>query len=313
MNILHCLDNSNIGGIQELVLNLYLHDKANHHDFWAADGTMAPIMREAGMMLWNGGPPQELQDTRFYQVVVGHTVGGWSHRDLFTWAKERGAKTIEVMHSNAKSPTPPELVDAFIGLNSIAVDMNRQMKHGATIYAVVDVDKFHMAENAQYIGRLSRLVEEKRPFDFVRIAERFPDEKFSLAGDGELYTRMLSSAPLNLFMPGMVRNFPAYYSTLRLFVFPTKDECCCVSVAMAQAAGVPVICQDLPSLRETTGGFAVFCNTPEEFAAQVGHFLNDGVPFYQMGGKGREWARSHFAPKIVVEQWQKVIDGVMRG
>ena len=268
-------------------------------------------MRREGMVVWSGGPPQELQDSHYYDVVVGNTVGGWSHLDLFRWAKDRGARTVEVMHSVAKSPTPPDLVDAFIGLNTLATNLNSQMKNRHTIYGIVDVDAFFQVDNPPYIGRLSRLVEEKRPFDFIRIAERYPNEKLSLAGDGPLYSRILSSAPLNVFMPGMIRDFVAYYSLLRLFVYTTTDDCCSVAVAMAMAAGVPCVVQDHPSLRETTGGNAVFCTTLDGFISEVGRFLNDPVSFSDMAHAGQEWVRQRFAPKIVVAQWQSVFDKVV--
>lgn len=316
MRVLHTLDNSNVGGIQELILNLSLHDKANVHDFWAADGSMADIMRRAGMILWTT-PPQELIDSHYYQFVVGHTVAGWSHENLFTWARSMGAKTIECLHSPAKSPTPPSLVDGFIALNHIAADLNRHMPRVRVIYALVDVDKFGPGSR-EYIGRLSRLVDEKRPQDFVTLARAYPDSKFVMAGDGPLMSQMMADAPDNLYLPGMVRDFPAFYGTLRLFVFPTRDECCSVAVAMAQASGVPCVVQDIPALRESTNGRAFFASDEAGFRRWIDEFLgqpnlnkHNTTVFDRVGEDGRTWAYRAFDKRAVVPAWNALFREVM--
>lgn len=305
MRILHCLDNSNIGGIQGLILNL--HENSIHdHEFWAADGSMAPYMRSRGMLLWNSGPPTG----RVYEVVVGHTVGGWSYQDTFRWARQRGAKTVEVMHSNATSPTPPGLVDAFVSLNRIADGMNPNMPNRSTIYGIVEAGKF-TGGRGERVGRLSRLAGEKRPQDFVTIASRIPEAKFVMAGDGPMFSLLRSQAPPNLEMVGNVTNFPAFYGGLRLFVFPTQDECCCISVAMAQAAGIPVICQDIAPLRETTGGFAFFASSVEGFVETARYALFDPggqALAEEYAQHGLDWAVRMFGVEETVGRWDVLIN-----
>jgi len=297
MNILHCLDNLNLGGIQEMVYRLFLHS-LDHHAWWAADGSFSPELRRAGMVIWNGGPPREAQ----YDICVGHTVGGWSYRDTFLWAKERGMKTVECMHSNARSPTPPDLVDAFVALNHIALHLNPHMARRQVIYGIADVGAAR--RNAQgSIGRLSRLVDEKRPQDFLALANRFPSENFVLAGHGPLYHQISVMASGNLTLLGQVRDFASFYSGLKLFVFPTRDECCCISVAMAQMAQVPVLCQDIPPLRETTGGHAQFASTDDQFARGIETFLDNPQPYWEVADQGWEWAKQNFSPSVVVDQW----------
>src|SRR5258708_16151315 len=113
MNILHRIDATNIGGIAELILRLHMHDKANHHAVWAYPGSMEKIMTDQGLIQWDS-VPEHLLNEKFFDVCVGHTVGGWSYDDTFDWAKSHGMKTVEVMHSIHKSPTNPSFVDGFI-------------------------------------------------------------------------------------------------------------------------------------------------------------------------------------------------------
>lgn len=302
MNILHNLDNSNLGGIQELIFNLHKHSK-HTHDFWAADGSMAPILRAGGMVLWPGGPPPEAH----YDVVVGHGVGGWSYNDVAGWAHARGAKMVEVMHSNARSLTDPACLDGFIALSDIALSMNRHMPGPVRIYGMVETRQFTV-HVPKYIGRMSRLVAEKRPWEFAQLARKFPTEKFLLGGDGPEASRI--STADNLFLVGTVRNFAEFYGRLKLFLYPTQDECCCMSVAMAQAAGVPVVCQDIPALRETTGGHAVFCDSLHDFGMAIEDFLWHPARYEELAVRGRNWAWANFSEGVVAGTWDLYLESL---
>jgi len=309
MDILHCLDNSNYGGIQELIFNLHKYDRANRHSFWAADGTMAPEMRRGGMVLWPGGPPAEVD----YDIVIGHTVGGWSHDNLSAWARERGAKFIEVLHSNFRSPTKPENVDAFVGVSHTTTALNSQFHRRECIYPIVQPELFQVGpKRGDYIGKLSRLVEEKSPREFIEIARYFPNEFFALAGDGNLREQILPSAPANLeWTGGMVRNFSVFYSQLKLFVFPTKDECCSVAVAMAQAAGVPVICQNIPALRESTGGYARFCSNIQDFTDIIAASLKFPDDFMPTISLAQDWAWRNFRHEVVIPKYNQLFESLI--
>ncbi len=315
LNILHTIDVFHTGGIAELILNFHMYDRKNRHDVWCYDGTLSDEARRKGLVIWNGAPPQELQDSHYYDVVVSHTVGGWNHRDIFTWAKERGARTIEVMHSPAVSPTPSELVDGFVALNNIALSLNRHMPNAVCIYGIVPPDLFLVKRSGNLIGRLSRLADEKRPQDFLELARRFPNEMFVLAGDGQMYNQLFSSTSANLVMPGMLRDFPAFFAQLKLFVFPTRDECCSISVAMAQAAGIPVICQDIAPLRETTGGHAKFATGHEDFMKRVDEFFdpNQTGNWHHMANHARDWAWQNFSHVEVIKKWRNLFSTLSSG
>jgi len=300
--VLHALDSWNIGGIQELVLLISRHSK-HKHDVWGGRGTMSPIMDAEGITTWEGGPPADAK----YDVYVGHGVGGWSYNNSFRWAKDRGMRTVEVMHSNAKSQTDPSLTDRFVGLSRLAASISGHHKDVRVIYAIVEVDKY-ARQDPKYIGRLSRLAPEKRPMTFVDLARKFPSEKFAIAGDGALMNDVRRNAPPNLDVLGMIRDFPAFYSSLRLFVFPTKDECCCTSVAMAQAAGVPVICQNIAALQETTGSTASLASTDAEFSDRVADYIRNPTPYEEMAVLGKIWARASFSPEVVSGKWDALID-----
>lgn len=302
MNILHNLDNSHLGGIQELIFNLYKNSR-HRHDFWAADGSMAPILRAAGMTLWPGGPPPDAE----YDVLVGHGVGGWSYNDGARMAHARGWKFVEVMHSICRAQTDPALVDGFIALSDLALGENRHMPKAVRIYGMVETRQFNVWQ-PQYIGRLSRLVQEKRPWEFAQLARKFPGYKFILAGDGPERSRISNTD--NLFLVGTVRNFAEFYGSLRVFVYPTQDECCCMAVAMAQAAGVLVICQDIPALRETTGGHALFARDQRDFEQALEQYLAYPERYDELAVRGRNWAWANFSESSVGGAWDAYLEAL---
>ena len=313
MRILHNLDNSHYGGIQEMILTL--HKFSRHKiSFWAYDGTMAPEMRGAGLELLPSGPVWEN-----YDVLVGHGVGGWSYDGGFAHARSKGLKTIEVMHSNAMSQTNPALVDAFVSVSPLADRLNQHMPNRSVIYGPIDDRFLHECQrpDANKIGRLSRLVEDKNPRPFVELARRFPGEDFVLAGgkiaSGEnetYYNFIAASAPSNLTMVGYVRDFVEFYSHLKLYVYHTRDECCCMSVNMAMIAGVPVICLNLPQLQETTGGFATYC-AESEFVDAIDAFLSNPTPFKDKAEWGKIWAKNHAGLEATVGVWDTLCESLV--
>lgn len=305
MKILHNLDNSNIGGIQELIFNLYKHSR-HQHDFWAADGTMAPIMRMMGMTLWNGNPPEDAR----YDVIVGHGVGGWSCDNLAAYAHSHGAKFVEVMHSVARALTQPSSADGFIAVSDLALDRNRHMPRAQRIYPMLNC-LFQDWTPGTKIGRLSRLHPDKHPYELGELARHFPHQQFLIGGDGPERER-LTGIP-NVELAGLVRDFQAFYAQLKLYVYHAGDECCCMTVAMAQAAGVPLIVQDLPALRETTGSYATFCQSPGDFMMAVWRFLEDPSATYLQASEGRAWAYRNFNPLDVAQQWDVYLESIAKG
>ncbi len=310
MRILHSLDNSHRGGIQEFIFSLYSMSK-HEHQFWAADGTMAGEMRAAGMRLWNRDSGDNPTPDDKFDVVIGHTVGGWSHHNLAGWAREHGAKIVECMHSPASSPTPAEDLDGFVAVGESALSPNRHMPKAVCIYPPLDVSSFKQEVRGSAIGRMSRLVDEKRPIDFVVLANSFRSERFLLAGDGNQFSYLRDQNIPNVSMVGWIRDFPDFYSKLKLFVFPTRDECNSMSVARALASACPLIVQDTGSLRETTGGFAWYARDVPEFATRIQAFLNDPQG-YNLVPQALQWAWDHYDKLVTVDRgWDPYLESML--
>lgn len=305
MNLMHSIDVMHTGGIGDYILNLFKYDKVNQHVVCCnRGGGLDEEAAEAGLMFVH-------PDNYTPDVVIGHGVGGWSENNLFTWARSVGAKTVECLHSNAKSLTDPNLTDALVGLNHIVTNLNPQFNRRETIYGIVETSKFFRHEEdvrlGKQIGKLSRMVEEKGAYHILDIARELPEYQFHVAGTGNLWDYSNQHKPSNVKLYGSIRvGQPMFYAACDLFVFPTKDEACCVSVAQAQASGVPVICQDLPALVETTGGYATFCTSNDDFVSSIVAYYANPKPFEDKAVDAYKWAREKFSPETIVAQWQNL-------
>lgn len=268
LKILQSIDTMGVGGIQEHIRLLAQYSMHEH----AVTAYMGPIGEEMvaeGFWVGEGLPP----NAESYDIVQAHTVGGWQS-SILEWGKEHGMKTVEVMHSNAASITPPEWVDALVCLNGIAYNLNKErFPKSLIIPAIVEYEKLPKKPKGNLIGRLSRLVEEKRPDHFAEVARRCPDLEFILGGDGVMLEELQKKAPSNIQFAGLIRNFPNFYKDLKVFLYPTKDDCCSAVVAMAMASGVPVITYDIPSMRDVFGDLVWYAQGLDDLHLVLRHVL----------------------------------------
>ncbi len=58
---------------------------------------------------------------------------------------------------------------------------------------------------------------------------------------------------------------PISYADTRVLIVPSKKESWSLAAAEAMASGIPVVCADLPGLRENCGGAAIYCSTIREY------------------------------------------------
>lgn len=87
-------------------------------------------------------------------------------------------------------------------------------------------------------------------------------------------------------------DLPALMAGAALLVLPSFAEGFGLPALEALAAGAPVVCSDLPALREATGGSALFADPsrPETFAAAIDHLLEDASVRARLVVRGREHA-----------------------
>jgi glycosyltransferase involved in cell wall biosynthesis len=144
---------------------------------------------------------------------------------------------------------------------------------------------------------VGRLVDGKRPSDAVRAAarvvERHPDAALYLCGEGPLRDELaalaadLGIADAVTFL-GQVPydEMPAVYRSGDVLVLPSRAEGVPRTIMEAMATAVPVVCSDLPQVRNLVvdGGHTVDVGAHEAFAERIADCLAGEYP---RGGRER--------------------------
>lgn len=136
-----------------------------------------------------------------------------------------------------------------------------------TIRNGVDGDQFHVGAGDRQrlrprgakvvVGFAARLVPQKRPEDFIRVAARFAgrrDVAFLLAGEGSRraqYAELARRAGADTVeLLGYVADMRDFYAACDVLVLPSRSEGCPNVVLEAMAMKTAVIAADLPATRE---------------------------------------------------------------
>jgi glycosyltransferase involved in cell wall biosynthesis len=117
---------------------------------------------------------------------------------------------------------------------------------------------------------------------FARVRRTHPNSQLVIAGDDprhpEVRQRAAALPEGSVVLPGRLPEsaVPDLYRGAAMVVLPSRAEGFGLPVIEAMACGVPVICSDLPVLREIADGVAVFCdpNDPAAFADAIGTMLD---------------------------------------
>jgi len=169
-------------------------------------------------------------------IIHTHTCGNQLNDGVYL-AKDYDIPLIETIHSPQGSITGANFV------TTVAKFYAHTFEH---IPNCVEVEKFKASEG-QAIGRVGRMVLEKRYEDFIRVYDllspTMPSVEFLLAGtapdtfEHQIYV-------------GKTRNLVDFYSKLKIFLYPTMDETCPLTILQAMASEVAVVTYDIPATRE---------------------------------------------------------------
>ncbi len=117
---------------------------------------------------------------------------------------------------------------------------------------------------------------------FARVRRTHPNSQLVIAGDDPRHPEVRQQAAAlpegSVVLPGRLPEsaVPDLYRGAAMLLLPSRAEGFGLPVIEAMACGVPVICSDLPVLREIADGVAVFCdpNDPTAFAAAMAAMLD---------------------------------------
>jgi len=273
-------------------------------------------------------------------VHVHHTVSAfWAA----IFGKVLGAKIIRSEHNNTRFRTLRQRVPNTIGrgLADLVLCNSKNTyqsmsslqkwlvgERWSVVYNGIDAERidrgaskmppFGREEGALTIGSVGRLIDQK---NYGRLIEAFSKVRSEIGqkvrlviiGDGE-NREYLEKKVDRLGLTGCVVfagqvDRDEVYAALHefdLFFMSSLWEGFCNAVVEAMAAGLPIVCSDIPTLHEVVGNVAVYMNPedPSDMARALSGLIREGPKEWQRRGKvARTRARTNFTVERTAERY----------
>jgi len=121
---------------------------------------------------------------------------------------------------------------------------------------------------------------------FSMLLQTHPQVQLALAGDDPRHPEVRRAADRlpagSVVFPGRLPDaaIPDLYRGAAMLILPSRAEGFGLPVMEAMACGVPIVCSDLPVLREIAEGVATFCDpaSPTEFARAMATTVDEPSP-----------------------------------
>jgi len=203
------------------------------------------------------------------------------------------------------------------------------------VYNGVDTERIEKAsstplpfetKNAVTVGSVGRLVDVKnyqRLVDaFAEVNSCFPEPlQLVLVGDGEnrrLLEQQIDDLELNeqVALVGEVDRDEVYAAlhSFDIFVVPSLSEGFCNAAVEAMAAGLPIVCSNIPTLREVVGDVALYADPedPNDIANVLLDLLQRGEEEWRRkGNEAHRRAMERYSVTRTAEQYERSYRRVM--
>ncbi|ELZ44797.1 glycosyl transferase group 1 [Halorubrum californiense DSM 19288] len=137
----------------------------------------------------------------------------------------------------------------------VGIEMDRfRPREGARVAALA-TDGGPTAPDASVVGYSGRMTHKKNVDEILRLAERLPEVRFELVGEGPVRAELEADAPENVrfhdFLPR--EELPGFYAALDVFVTASTCDTLGLSTLEANACGTPVAAAGVAPFDETIG------------------------------------------------------------
>lgn len=241
--------------------------------------------------------------------VVVHTVHGWGIQP----GMRRGKKALYIMMERLCARHTDMLV--AVGEDNIRKGLAERIgspEKYTVIRSGIDIKAYSEtqdvaaaksllgAEGCLVIGTVGRIDNQKRPEDFVRVAElvskRRDDVKFVIVGDGPLrkpVEELISKKRLkNIMLTGYRKDVAMLLPAFDIFLLTSSHEGLPRSILEAMAAGKPIVSTNVDGVPEavkhSTNGLLAGFHDTEKLAKHVSYLLDNPGIAAQMGEQGKK-------------------------
>lgn len=180
---------------------------------------------------------------------------------------ERFKRPIFHIVHNDKMPYIQPSDNAYIIYNSYWLQKARPLNFQSIVVQPPTWPKdWKPSENGQYIT-LVNLTHNKGAETFRAIAQAMPQFSFLgvVGGYGTQYMQPLA----NIKRVPFTHDMQSIYDQTRVLIVPSVRESWSLCAAEAQCCGIPVVCSDLPGLRENLGDSAVYASSVRQYMDNI--------------------------------------------
>jgi glycosyltransferase involved in cell wall biosynthesis len=151
--------------------------------------------------------------------------------------------------------------------------------------------------DAFLVGWMARVTTVKNPKMLVEVAKQLPNVQFVMAGGGDLYEEISSSAPLNLRVIGWT-DASLFWSSVDIALSTSDNEGMPIALIEAQLSSLPVVATDVGSNSEVidngnTG--IIVSNDLNQLVQAVEQLIQTVDLLDQMSRSSKPWAMEQFS------------------
>ena len=175
--------------------------------------------------------------------------------------------------------------------------------------------EFNVGVDDFLVGMIGRLEKVKGPEYFIEaakyIAERIPQTKFLIVGDGSLKEALITrSKQLNIdnkvIFAGWQEDVPEILSILDVLVLPSLNEAIGRVILEAGASGKPVVATEVGGIpdiiKNNETGILVPPGDSKKIAEAVISLLEDKQKRFEMGRAAKDWVNNQFSVDNMVRE-----------
>jgi glycosyltransferase involved in cell wall biosynthesis len=267
--------------------------------------------------------------------VVIHTIHGLA----FTASTSRLANFAYRVLERQAAPMTTRIVCVADAMRdqSLAANIGRPEQY-VTVYSGMETAPFldppvpreqtrkqlGIADEHVVVGTIARLFHLKGHDDLLNLApelcRRHPQLRFLWVGDGLLrasFEKRIAAMGLQdrFSLTGLVppEKIPELTAAMDVLVHPSRREGLARAIVQGQLAGAPAIAYDIDGNREGLidgqTGFAIPPFDEGKLGEKMSLLIENGNRRREMGARGREFARSRFDAKVMVDALERVYRG----
>ncbi len=206
----------------------------------------------------------------------------------------------------------------------------------STVHSGVELDPFRpvadkregrarlgVPRDAFLVGTVGRLIEQKSPQDFVRVAAKVqqthPQAHFVWVGDGHLMPivrDLCNELGLQnmLHFAGHREDVPELLGTLDCFLMTSRWEGFSLALLEAMASRLPVVVTNLPgnaeAVEDGVQGYLLPVGDADGMAAAIGKLIDDPQSAAAMGARGRQRVEAEFTRQHMIDRLMNVYSSV---